>query len=101
MEKIIFCFLTATLFALALGADERCSNVYRPDDECDTNEPRLGDIFHFNSNTQKCYAGDYCESTDKSKYFSSLQECKTKCDVKETGEEVGSGGGLDDDLDME
>uniref|UniRef100_A0A023G1R4 Putative secreted protein n=1 Tax=Amblyomma triste TaxID=251400 RepID=A0A023G1R4_AMBTT len=99
MEKMIFCFLTVTLFALVFGADQRCDNIYRPDDECDTDETRLGEIFHFSSSTRRCYAGEYCESTDRSKYFSTHEECKKSCNAQDS-EEVGSGGGIED-RDME
>uniref|UniRef100_A0A023G0A1 Putative secreted protein n=1 Tax=Amblyomma triste TaxID=251400 RepID=A0A023G0A1_AMBTT len=88
MAKTIFCFLALTLFAVALGTDSKCQNQYREDDECDTDQQRLvTPIFHYDTSSQKCYAGPICDEKDRAKYFPSMEECKTKCNAREDSEE--------------
>uniref|UniRef100_A0A023G1B8 Putative secreted protein n=1 Tax=Amblyomma triste TaxID=251400 RepID=A0A023G1B8_AMBTT len=91
MEKMIFCILALTLIAVALGADQRCSNKYYVDDECGADESPIDQIFHFNSDSHKCYEADICDVNSKSKYFSSREDCQRECDAREDSEEGGVG----------
>uniref|UniRef100_A0A023G1N9 Putative secreted protein n=1 Tax=Amblyomma triste TaxID=251400 RepID=A0A023G1N9_AMBTT len=92
MGKIIFCFFALTLLAIAFGAaDQRCSSEYRVDDECDSDQDRIGYIFHFHKSDKKCYRGEYCDEIATTKFFTDMKTCKETCKAREDSEEGGLG----------